>query len=156
MVDGIWSWDGKGGRENRINQDRIYWRAMFSVWSCGEIARGEVLVVTSSSVSLQPVPAAMFCSSCWTVLAPMMTDGMKSFCRHQRSDTWPCVLPLERNQHCKRTKIGGRRQVGKWGHVATTSVTCVQMYSTHLSASNRTPINNNLPEYPKPSDCLFL
>jgi len=71
-------------------------------------------IVTSSSVSFHPVPAAMFCSSCWTVLAPMMTDGMKSFCRSQRSDTCPSVLPSERKQHCKRIKIW-RRQVGKCG-----------------------------------------
>jgi len=42
MVDGE---DNEGGRGKRMNQDRICWRAVFSVWS--EIAvdaRGEVLV----------------------------------------------------------------------------------------------------------------
>ena len=33
MVDGVWRWDGEGGRETRMNQDRICWRAVFSVWS---------------------------------------------------------------------------------------------------------------------------
>ena len=33
MVDGVWSWDGEGGREKRINQAKICWRAMFSFWS---------------------------------------------------------------------------------------------------------------------------
>ena len=29
MVDGVWSWDGEGGREKRMNKDRICWRAVF-------------------------------------------------------------------------------------------------------------------------------
>jgi len=33
MMDGVWSLDGEGGREKRMNQDKICWRAVFSVWS---------------------------------------------------------------------------------------------------------------------------
>ena len=33
MVDGAWSWDGKGGRKKWMNQYSICWRAVFSVWS---------------------------------------------------------------------------------------------------------------------------
>jgi len=33
MVDDVLSWDGVGGREKRTDQDRIYWREVFSVWS---------------------------------------------------------------------------------------------------------------------------
>jgi len=28
MIDGVWSWDGEGGREKRTNQNRICWRAV--------------------------------------------------------------------------------------------------------------------------------
>ena len=28
VVDGVWSWDGERGREERVNQDRICWRAL--------------------------------------------------------------------------------------------------------------------------------
>jgi len=33
MVDGVWNRDGEGGREKRMNQDRICLRAVISVWS---------------------------------------------------------------------------------------------------------------------------
>ena len=33
VVDGVWSLDGEGGTRKTINQDRIYQRAVFLVWS---------------------------------------------------------------------------------------------------------------------------
>src|SRR6218665_1868587 len=32
MVDDVWSCDGEGGMGKRMNQDRICYRATFSVW----------------------------------------------------------------------------------------------------------------------------
>ena len=32
-MDGVWSLDGKGGREKRLNQNRICRRAVFGVWN---------------------------------------------------------------------------------------------------------------------------
>ena len=29
MADGVWSWDDDGGREKRMNQDRVRWRPVF-------------------------------------------------------------------------------------------------------------------------------
>ena len=33
MVDGVWSLDGEGGTRKTMNQDRIWQRAVFLVWS---------------------------------------------------------------------------------------------------------------------------
>jgi len=48
MVDGVWSWDGEVGREKRTDQDRIYWREVFSVWSNQSISFNETKVINTA------------------------------------------------------------------------------------------------------------
>src|SRR6218665_351017 len=76
----------------------------------------------------------MFSSSCLTVLAPIITDGMKSFCRHQRSDTWPCVLPIEKSSSAKEQRYDvDSRQVGNHGQAFMLFADDTNIFTSHHS-----------------------